>query len=899
MELSMELYSEFQHSVEPSGIDQVIYLYRHILTLLPLNHADRNSTLLGLSESLVVRFIVLSGIEDLDEAIQALRDILFSLPPPNPARYQYLSYLSFCLFLRFLRTTDSRYFKEAMEISQTETDEHAPARILLERGLTLSRLFRRDSNLLHLEGAIAEYSFYLSLTPKHHPDRYLALTHLSTSYMFRYQRCNEKSDYETALNHSREAVGLLPSSHPLRASILSLHIDVLVEKTLADSHTVLSAVTTTYDQKSMQLLDSLDDIEELIGALREVLELGEARDELYCRRLRQLGEALYLRSVSPHALSRDLNIDQGIDILKKAIDYAKELNQNSYDALMISLTTTLALIYQLRFTRFREISDSETSAYLYREALLHELDIVGKVALTSNLALTLFERFSFNRVSRDIDEAIALTSEILDVSKSSQLGGKTGASLQDAYHLHLKGLGKYLHARFHHQGDPSDIDKSIEALRESMAKQDNHSVRTLLYRALFSRYQLRKSKNDLDELLAIFHDMSLSDLIKSEYIHDQKPNYGETARTGSILLHLFELSGNPAFSKTAQDTCSQGARYSTDGVVVQLENSVVWAHASPYASDSALEAYTLAITLLPQVAAVNLDVQSRQDLLRMTPGIACDAALCAIGAGKIELAVELLSAGRSIFWSQSLNLRNSVEDLQMVAPELAERLRTTSFALETSSLHDLSTLPLLDPASESLQAMEFESIDRRHLHESWHLTLAEIRDKVPGFENFMRPKKFADLQKAAEHGPVVILTAGKAPYGSTYHQNLCERSLDGCIALILTKEGVKHIVLPTFGHPMAEMMGDLLQSALHGTRVSRSMDSRAMMDRVFDTIGIQSRLKLKSPKTQVAGTNLELEDSQEIFRYVLRALWIEVVAPIVNELGLEVLCNTSSNDISP
>ena len=54
-------------------------------------------------------------------------------------------------------------------------------------------------------------------------------------------------------------------------------------------------------------------------------------------------------------------------------------------------------------------------------------------------------------------------------------------------------------------------------------------------------------------------------------------------------------------------------------------------------------------------------------------GLAAEAASCALRCGNAELAVELLEQGRSLFWTQALNLRADLGDLALASPDLASR----------------------------------------------------------------------------------------------------------------------------------------------------------------------------------------------------------------------------------
>jgi hypothetical protein len=65
------------------------------------------------------------------------------------------------------------------------------------------------------------------------------------------------------------------------------------------------------------------------------------------------------------------------------------------------------------------------------------------------------------------------------------------------------------------------------------------------------------------------------------------------------------------------------------------------------------------------------------------------------------------------------------------------------------------------------------------LAREWDRLVAEIRD-LPGFADYLRPRRFATLAQAASEGPIVIV-------------NL---SSQRCDALIVTGEGVEVLPLP-------------------------------------------------------------------------------------------------------
>ena len=113
-------------------------------------------------------------------------------------------------------------------------------------------------------------------------------------------------------------------------------------------------------------------------------------------------------------------------------------------------------------------------------------------------------------------------------------------------------------------------------------------------------------------------------------------------------------------------------------------------HAEKHDHPSIFNAYEAAFQALPQVAALSLDIQSRQESLSDSDGLARNAARCAIQAGNLERAIEFLEGGRSVFWSQVLSLRSPISKLHDIAPELANKLRNIATALELGSHRDVS-----------------------------------------------------------------------------------------------------------------------------------------------------------------------------------------------------------------
>jgi hypothetical protein len=303
-----------------------------------------------------------------------------------------------------------------------------------------------------------------------------------------------------------------------------------------------------------------------------------------------------------------------------------------------------------------------------------------------------------------------------------------------------------------------------------------------------------------------------------------------------------------------------------------------WAsYADKFSHESALGAYRAAIELLPRLAMLGLDLQSRRHaLISSSDGLARDAAACAIKLGQYDRAVELLEEGRGVFWSQALTLRTPMTDLHDIAPELEERLRCISFALEQGSLRDVSRN--MSDSPQKVMSMEKEASHFQDLGDEWLATLEEVR-QLEGFKDFLRPSRLSTLRGAAAKGPVVILNASEA----------------GCSALILNSTGVRHLPFLQLTFTTVTTLVKLIQSAIasDGKDVSAIESNHAHVERLVQQMPLLSgtlqllRLPLESRHIKRVSDIATTPD--DIFRYVLAILWESIIEPVIRELNLEVI----------
>jgi hypothetical protein len=170
-----------------------------------------------------------------------------------------------------------------------------------------------------------------------------------------------------------------------------------------------------------------------------------------------------------------------------------------------------------------------------------------------------------------------------------------------------------------------------------------------------------------------------------------------------IFLRKYGHSANLLDAEKAIDLFRQSSSYIYGSVSKRLSIARNWSRAADcIGHKSALEAYQTAISLLPQLAMLGQDINSRRKALTLRDNVslASDAAAWAARLDDSNAAIELLEAGRSVFWSQALQLRTRLDYLYLAHPQLAAKISGMLKKLEQGSHHDLSARGILAPYSQ-------------------------------------------------------------------------------------------------------------------------------------------------------------------------------------------------------
>jgi tetratricopeptide (TPR) repeat protein len=475
-------------------------------------------------------------------------------------------------------------------------------------------------------------------------------------------------------------------------------------------------------------------------------------------------------------------------------------------------------------------------------------------------------RFEESGQQEDIDEALSLHRAALRLLPAAHPNRP----------VCLGNIANALRARFEILHQQEDIDDSISLHRDVLQLQpaphpDRRRLLNNLAAALGTRFKRTGQREDLDASINMYYEC-LNTFGSSDPL-----TCGVSSNLGGMLATAYFHTHELEYLFKAMAAFQVAVACEAAPISQRFGAAKMWAtHADNSRHESALDAYHTAIEFLPHLAMLGLDVRSRQQALTSgSDGLARDAAACAIRSGRHGKAVELLEEGRAVFWTQALQLHKPMTDLRNAAPELEERLRSISIALEQGSFRDLSRS--LSDSPQEVMSMEQEVSRFRRLNDEWMSTLEQVRG-LHGFQDFLRPSRLSTLQQAATNGPVVILNASKT----------------ACTALILTSTGVQHIPFPDLNFRVIARLVNLLRYAIaQGGRNTLLLESdRALVEGVLQQTPVISdtlrslRLPLERHVRRVSGTSAQPD---EIFRFVLGVLWESVAEPIIRMLELEVV----------
>ena len=656
----------------------------------------------------------------------------------------------------------------------------------IDLALHLVRLFETTGEHAALDEAQTIISEAIDLTLKGALNRHMALAVQAGIRWRDYERTGQFETLETAAAEAEEAIAGLTAGHFVQQFTLSAMGMIELRR---------------YERTGKQAA-----LDRAIAVLRQVVGTGDPRHYARPGWLSMLGVCLGRRF---ERTGNAADLDDAIDLLREA---ATTSDASTYAQLWL---TNLGKFLGARFHRTRERADIDEAVEAARRATAMTGTQGGhRASVLSSLAGSLLARGDSGfRQENDLDEAIDALCAAVEASPTGHIDRP----------MHLTDLGLAYSIRFDQAGGLRDAEEAVKHCREALsALPDNHGNRaTCLGNLSASLDSLAAGTRDFADA-AEARDTAREALEKTELGHPDRAWY--LKYEGNALKTLYDLHGDQADLRAAFGSWRAAVSVTAADPRNRLSAARNWGRtaAGEGVIEEAVAGFSAAVKTLPEVVWHGLTPATRQQQAATWAGLAADAACCAVLAGKPELAVELLEQGRSMLWSQALNLRADLGDLPLAAPELASRLEAARAILDVQAPSPAPgqpgiSLPVAYPGGPPVTGFHppRQEDPRPRAARDYEETLARIR-QLDGFEHYLEPIPYPELAAATRGGTMVIVNASRY----------------GCHAIIVTpdSEHAGVVDLPGLDLDTAEERARQMSRLLSNVRV----DDRPFLDREAD-----------------------------------------------------------------
>jgi tetratricopeptide (TPR) repeat protein len=652
-------------------------------------------------------------------------------------------------------------FRSALDHLSEGHELRAP--IFADLGLALYFCSKHHTaNHTALADSIQAQRQALELCSPSHPDFANNLNYLSA---FLYEQFTQDGDIAVLVESvqlSRKVLEFRPIGHPDRADSLSNLANCLYKQFEKAGDTTSLDESIRLHREALCLRPSgHPDRAKLLGDLAISLhayfmQTGDLA--VLAESTRLFREALELRpyghpdrALSLNNLAGSLHADfapagDAVALLAESIGLhreALELRQPGHPDRDISLTN-LADSLRKHFDQMGDIFALDESITLLREAL--ELRPPGhqdRVYTLVNLASSLLARFKETRDAAELAESIQLRREAVDLRP---LGHPYRAPSLDNLAISL--LEQFKITR--------DITALVESTRLKQEALDlrphGHPLRIESLLSLTRSYMVDFIYHENQEALTQAF-LLLKESFDARMEGDELPiDYQAHFLMADILLresphfNWKEAMNHALLGIGCVATPSRLRLQGTISLLELVEDATVLHPNEMLFSPEVLNIYESAIHLLPRVANLGLSSKIRLHELIGSEELCRVAATRAINLNRFEIAVELFEEGKTVFWQQALQ------------PRSTGALSSLPLEDRDSLMSLLRTLEQNEDFSGVQDKAEIEArMEKRRL---LNLTLEGLIDKIrtrPGYSRFLSVPDFKYLSRAAESGPIVIL----------------------------------------------------------------------------------------------------------------------------------------------
>ncbi|PSR85644.1 hypothetical protein PHLCEN_2v5373 [Hermanssonia centrifuga] len=774
MDLAMSLHLTFEAEGRIEDLNGAIDCVREAIACLSsgivpfdegkiLGSLAQDSNSLG--DLLKLRHTNCGMIADLEKATESYRMALALLPANSKSWFGYLWDLVMSLQATFevkgriedLSGAIDRVREALAYLSygNDPPDERETRLALGHLGRLLNRRFRWTGEMADIEEAIQCQYRAMELDAT---KRHSALGSLSSHLHDLYLRTGDRNDFERALGFSREALELCPVDDSSSRLEITRHMAAY----LAGS-------------------DRAEDWEEALKIRRELVGLTKGKDGHYKDVIDLVHSLDSQWRRDPGQLSAfDEGIQQLRDVLPSVI----------HGPHRIDLLERLASFLQNRYQPSRASENMEEAiTYLRELTALIPRGHKDHAKFLSNLANALQSRFQLFRRIDDIDDALDSAREAVKIARSGRV--------RDDLVQCLSMLGLCLSAR----SGSGDIEEAIAVRRElvSLSPDDGPALRHLAL-SIITR-QVNRPVDNVEEGIVLLRKSlaiipaghpeklrALGALAMATLWQCELGRYQEEAlelcREFVAAHRQFDPDNTSYCAAVGQLAKACWFKGDYEEAAIRYDQAANMRYAIPHARftvtkmwarqarqaghSSSLRAHTKALELLDQclTSTPTIDLQ-HQFLTENASALASNAAACAIEKESLEIAVQVLEQGRALLWSRMRGYRHSIEQLQESNPDLAEEFKGVCQQLEHITVSSEPILPEMAPIPVSTtpytaQVLDFDAkvTKNRQLSDDYERIISEIR-QIDGFSSFLQATPFSTLQTAASEGPVILVNVNE------------------------------------------------------------------------------------------------------------------------------------------
>lgn len=679
----------------------------------------------------VVRYNSTGRFEYLSDAIAAADHAIRLVPRGDASAASNLSMLSKAYLVRYTHLGHTQDLEAASTLS---AEAYALARqqpndrvsVLTNRANVLATRFRLSGNKTELNDAIeiAGLAVSSAWTPA---QRVAAYDALSGAHLQRFQSFGNDDDLTRARQFSDR------KETRTRARYLAL-----VSDRRAEFRALFDKALRTGDRED---LDSL--VTRAQSRVKSIWGRGSNRapaltDLAMCLKARhdQLG-----------------NVDD-LNAAEQALDEAVTASRPHTVSYALSALGAVNLDLYKEFDSIEFLQKAESSFRGALDAIPHGVGLKSSYLIDRGLCLLLLSGTRGH--TSELTEAARCFKEAFDIADR---GGAV-------YRIAAHNLGILNSLMFADSRNPTHLDEAItwEKLALDSLPTDHPqwgSYASALSFIQLRKYQLTGSMEDLDEAHALMTSATSTAICPE----DHTERSGRYIRLGHILQEKSQHD-HSCSAESIREAYLEAMRSEACSAEDRIGAACALADYSDAHGDleSALAGLQFAVRLFPRLAWKGLPRRVQQDRLRMVKGLTCDAASAAARMGKGEVAVEILENGRSILWSERIEINSPVDRVRTVNPALADEMESIRRALDLCLQADGSSINSLggNLAKDSRDWFS-RAARRRRLAGAWDCLVRKAREELED-DSFLNQVSFSDLRAACLDGPIVIVNTGR--YGS-------------------------------------------------------------------------------------------------------------------------------------